>query len=48
MRPVNEKEFHYCMGEQVLAQTAQRGCDISLNGNIQEASGCNPVLCDLG
>lgn len=31
-----------------LEQIFQRGCGMSLPGNIPEPTGCNPVLCALG
>lgn len=43
-----QEELVYCAGDHALEQIAQRGCEVSLSGNIQELSGQNPVQCALG
>ena len=46
--PEHEEELLYCVTDPTLEQVAQRGCGVSLTGDIQELSGCNPVPCALG
>ncbi|KAJ7395137.1 hypothetical protein BTVI_158112 [Pitangus sulphuratus] len=46
--PEYEEELLYCVGDHTLEQIAQRGCGISLTGDIREPCGCNPVQCALG
>ena len=45
--PEHEEEL-YCAGGQALEQVAQRGCGVSLTGDIQEPPGPTPVPCALG
>lgn len=41
----HEETLLYCEGDQVLMQGAQRGCGISILGNISSPSGHGPALC---
>ena len=43
-----DAELLYCVGDCAMEQTAQRGCGVSLTGDIQELSGCSPVQFSLG
>ncbi|KAJ7426176.1 hypothetical protein WISP_18140 [Willisornis vidua] len=46
--PEYEKELLYCASDQALEQASQSGCGVSLTGDVQELSGCNPVQPALG
>ena len=41
--PEYKEECLYCAGNRALEQGAQRGCGISLTGDLQELSGCDSV-----
>lgn len=43
----HQEIFLYCEGDQAHRQGAQRGCGISVLGDISNPSGHGPVLCGL-
>ncbi|KAJ7406963.1 hypothetical protein WISP_129717 [Willisornis vidua] len=46
--PLEHDKELYCAGDRALEQIAQRGCGVSLTGDIVELSGQNPMQCAPG
>ena len=46
--PEHQETFFYCEGGQALEQVAQRGCGVSILGEVQKLTGRSPGQMALG